>query len=309
MQKTILRKRRGKIQLRRGKSPIVARPGDRRRGAKYEFDADMATAARYGDAEFYVQSNFDKRGRVYGIPRFNFGREDHIRCLFDFAKGKKIGVGGLRWLKVHVCNLSAGLGSSQPSTMTFDERVAWVEDNRQALYAIAQAALAGHVDELFELLGQSKKPFQLTRACIELFRAGDNPEFISCLPLLFDASSSGLQHYCLLMRDKQGGRQVNLVPGVDPQDFYRSVAERLSDPNLVVGWQEIRPGVKTAIHIDARIHMYLVMYPNQRGVSKKVLVARIYGGEDIRKTLLREDWFKQTKAVLLGASAFPAIEA
>src|SRR5262249_13358408 len=41
VQKTILRKRRGKIQLRRGKSPIIARRGDRRPGAAWEFGVDM----------------------------------------------------------------------------------------------------------------------------------------------------------------------------------------------------------------------------------------------------------------------------
>src|SRR5262249_23010805 len=118
-----------------------------------------------------------------------------------------------------------------------------------------------------------------------------DPEFVSQLPLLFDASASGFQHYCLMMRDKNGGRRVNLVPGLPPQDIYQMVADRLSDPLFVVRWEEVRPGVKIAVHVDARIYAFLATHPNLRGMVKAVLVPRMYGGKDIGATLLLEGWF------------------
>ena len=50
---------------------------------------------------FWVPLNIDFRGRLYGIPHFNFSRADHIRGLFVFADGEPIGEDGLRWLKAH----------------------------------------------------------------------------------------------------------------------------------------------------------------------------------------------------------------
>src|SRR5262249_14265682 len=107
------------------KKVAVARRGDCSKGGKIAFQNDMDAAAAMGDGRFATPMNFDTRGRVYALPGFNFAREDHIRALFDFDQGKEIGRDGLRWLKVHVCNCSAGFNSSRPASMTFEKRVAW----------------------------------------------------------------------------------------------------------------------------------------------------------------------------------------
>jgi DNA-directed RNA polymerase len=60
---------------------------------------DMAAHER-----FWTPMNLDWRGRVYGVPSFNFQRDDRVRALFLFADGELIGKEGLYWLKVHLAN-------------------------------------------------------------------------------------------------------------------------------------------------------------------------------------------------------------
>jgi hypothetical protein len=74
-----------------------------------------------------------------------------------------------------------------------------------------------------------KKPYQFIAACVELIQALDKgSDFITRLPLTFDASCSGLQHLCAMTRADEG-RYVNLVPNDDGDDFYRRVAFKVSE--------------------------------------------------------------------------------
>jgi DNA-directed RNA polymerase len=73
------------------------------------FHTDMVIAdAMAAAGRFWVPLNIDFRGRLYGIPHFNFAREDRIRALFLFADGKPIGDEGLKWLKAHVAGTAKG---------------------------------------------------------------------------------------------------------------------------------------------------------------------------------------------------------
>src|SRR5207248_3786558 len=75
---------------------------------------------------FYTPMNLDWRGRVYGIPFFNFQRDDRVRAMFLFANGEPIGERGLWWLKVHVANCG---DFDKISKRPMEERVKWVDDN------------------------------------------------------------------------------------------------------------------------------------------------------------------------------------
>ena len=51
------------------------------------FDLDMQTAeAMAAHERFWTPMNLDWRGRVYGVPSFNFQRDDRVRALFLFAR-------------------------------------------------------------------------------------------------------------------------------------------------------------------------------------------------------------------------------
>ena len=64
-----------------------------------------------------------------------------------------------------------------------------------------------------------KEKYQFLAACCELAQALEKgPDFITRLPLTFDATCSGLQHLCGLTRAIEG-LYVNLIPGEEPDDF------------------------------------------------------------------------------------------
>src|SRR5262249_32043118 len=82
----------------------------------------------------YLAKNCDRRGRVYSVAHFGLEREDAIRACFMFDRGKRIGVDGLRWLKIHLANCG---DFGKISRKTFDERVRWVETHLAMILAIA----------------------------------------------------------------------------------------------------------------------------------------------------------------------------
>src|SRR5262245_30093091 len=115
--------------------------------ARVMFHRDMVTAEAMACVErFWVPLNIDFRGRVYGIPHFNFQRDDHIRALFLFADGAPIGEDGLKWLKAHVARTAKGNKWSdvkKPGKFDFDGRVAWTDANLPTLRRIGEAVLNG----------------------------------------------------------------------------------------------------------------------------------------------------------------------
>ena len=187
------------------------------------FGLDMKTAeAMAAHERFWTPMNLDWRGRVYGVPSFNFQRDDRVRALFLFADGEPIGEEGLYWLKVHVANSGDNdrEGFIKVGKLTFNERVRWVDENLEKIKAIATAPLS----ELWWT--KADKPFQFLAACFELSSAlAQGPTFVSRLPISFDGSCSGLQHLSAMTRDEETAKLVNLTPSAAAQDIYETVAE------------------------------------------------------------------------------------
>jgi DNA-directed RNA polymerase len=193
------------------------------------FHTDMTTAEAMACAPcFWVPLNIDFRGRLYGVPHFNFAREDRIRALFLFANGERIGEEGLKWLKAHVAGTAgdnAWSSVKKPGKFGFDERIAWTDKNIDTLRTVGEAVLRGDDPKTIEW-ALPKDRYQFIAACVELVQALDvGPDFITRLPLTFDGSCSGLQHLCAMTRAEEG-RFVNLVEAEEPDDFYSHVAFR-----------------------------------------------------------------------------------
>jgi DNA-directed RNA polymerase len=192
------------------------------------WDLIVATAEAMPE-RFWLPLNIDFRGRVYPIPHFNFTRDDRVRGLFLFADGKPVGEDGLRWLKAHVAARADGVTWSDHigprlNDLNFEDRIAWTDANSQLLLKIGKAVLDLDDPSTIAWALPKDEPCQFIAACAELAQAWDNPEFITRLPLTFDASCSGLQHLCAMTRDEIGGRFVNLIPSEAADDFYRRVA-------------------------------------------------------------------------------------
>lgn len=191
-------------------------------GDRLLFNGDMETAELMAAHErFWTPMNLDWRGRVYGIPHFNFHRDDRVRALFLFADGEPIGTEGLRWLKMHVANCG---DFNKISKRPIEERIAWTDQNLNCIVRMTQNPM--RLDEAHLDWRKADKPFLFLASCMELsaaLRAG--PTYVTRLPVSFDGSCSGLQHLCAMTRAPEGSL-VNLTPNALPADVYQTVADR-----------------------------------------------------------------------------------
>jgi DNA-directed RNA polymerase len=191
---------------------------------------DLVTAETLADQDrFYVPLKLDFRGRIYGTPHFNFQREDHVRGLFLFEKGERIGDEGLKYLMAHTAARADGVmwgDDKKPSRRNLEGRIAWTEANLPRLRRIGESILTGAALADDDLPRDGDR-YQFAAACVELVQAlGAGRDFITCLPLSFDGSCSGLQHLCAMTRAEEG-RFVNLTANEEAEDFYSHVAEKV----------------------------------------------------------------------------------
>jgi len=191
------------------------------------WELDMMVANHLADGgRFSVPLQMDFRGRINPLPFFNFTRSDYIRALFLFDREEPIGEEGLHYLKSHVAETADGNKWSlveRPGNLDPDGRVAWTDANLELLRKIGNAVLRGEDDPArWEwVLETVSDPYQFIAACVELTQA-PGPSFKTTLPLIFDATCSGLQHICAMMCAPEG-RYVNLVPSNELSDFYSLV--------------------------------------------------------------------------------------
>lgn len=180
------------------------------------FQLEIARAFR--SETVYFPHNIDFRGRAYPVPPYlNHMGADNARALMRFAKGKELGVTGLRWLKIHLANV---FGYDKAS---LQEREDFAMEHLSDIYDSATNPLSGR-----RWWTKSEDAWQTLAACCELRNAlesSDPTKFVSHLPIHQDGTCNGLQHYAALGGDEIGARQVNLEPNDRPSDVYTAVAE------------------------------------------------------------------------------------
>lgn len=191
-------------------------------GERSIYEQDMSTAdylLTHGNS-FWTPVNLDYRGRVYGVPYFNFQRQDYVRGLFEFADGMALGTMGFYWLRVHLANCG---DFEKVSKATFADRVTWVADNHQRLVEMALSPM----DDLWWT--EADAPFQFLAAAMDYAGAYGNPgAYVSHVPVSFDGTCSGLQHLAAMTRCDSTAPLVNLTNCDLPQDVYRTVADGLN---------------------------------------------------------------------------------
>lgn len=178
-------------------------------------ESTLETARKFADFEaIYFPMNMDWRGRVYCLPSFSPQGNDLTKGLLQASQGEPVGKDGIKWLMIHGAN-TAGVDK-----VPFDERQQWVRDNERTILACAEDPLSNT-----EWMGMDS-PFCFLAFCFEW--AGvcrDGEGHISALPIAFDGSCSGIQHFSAMLRDETGGKAVNLLPSSSVQDIYRLVAD------------------------------------------------------------------------------------
>lgn len=204
----------------------------------------------YRDKEFRFVWQFDKRGRVYcrGYD-INVQGSSYRKACLKFAKTEKVTERGMFWLKVDIAN-HYGLDK-----LSFDERVAWVDQNEQILE---------------NLCDQAEEPLLYSEA-VKAYRAADAGEEIGHIVRL-DATASGPQIMSVLARDEIGMRNLNVL-GDKRADLYTDIAkimyENTKDSAI---WKEFNGD-----------------FAKIRKVVKKAIMTSYYNSEAKPKELFGED--------------------
>lgn len=226
--------------------------------------------------------NMDWRGRVYAVPMFNPQGNDMQKGLLTLAVGKPIGADGFKWLKVHGANC-AGIDK-----VTFEERIKWVEDNHDNIIATAKAPM-----DSIEWWGRLDSPFCFLAFCFEYAGVMHHGLSYSCsLPIAFDGSCSGIQHFSAMLRDHIGGHAVNLTPSGKVQDIYRIVSDRIEEElkvllvngtdNEVVTHEDKKTGeITERLKLGTReLARQWLTYGMSRKVTKRSVMTLAYGSKE-----------------------------
>ena len=103
----------------------------------------------------------------------------------------------------------------------------WVADNRELLELCGEDFSD---PKAFAHWSQADEPFQHLAACRELYNYKVfGPGYVCHLPIGYDGTNSGLQHYGGLLLERADGAKVNLVPKDAPEDIYEYVAQRATE--------------------------------------------------------------------------------
>jgi DNA-directed RNA polymerase len=184
-------------------------------------------AERFVDFEaLYFPHVLDWRGRMYPVPAYvNPQADDSGKALLEFANGAALGEEGAFWLAVHGANC---FGIDK---VPFEQRVAWVEENQDAILESALRPLEGS-----RFWAGAEDPYLFLAFCSEwaglmshVARGEPQGTFVSHLPVSWDGSCNGLQNFSAMLRDPIGGAATNLVPSATPADIYQRVADVASE--------------------------------------------------------------------------------
>lgn len=161
----------------------------------------------------------DFRGRTYCWSTFMSPMgSDLDRALLLMRDGQKVtSEDGIRWFKIGGANL---FGKDKAP---FEERVQWVEEHRDEIYAVYR-------DPLDSTWWQTaKSPFCFLAWCLEYGAWLDSPEHKVRFPIHLDGSCNGLALYSMLLKDPVAGKATNVTPSETPQDIYMEVAAKTAD--------------------------------------------------------------------------------
>lgn len=171
---------------------------------------------------FWFPHQIDFRTRCYSQPlHVNPQGDDIARGLLEFSEPKDAS-DSMDWVRVQAANCYG------MDKIPFPERIAWARDHEGVIRACARDPLNTdfwrHAKEQTPG-GCDGKPWEFLSACIAI----EDPEAAARLPVRFDGTCNGLQHYAALGRDPEGAAAVNLTPGDWPADVYKQVAAMLRD--------------------------------------------------------------------------------
>lgn len=195
------------------------------RSARAVFYRTLGVLKKVYRERFYFPYNLDFRGRVYPMPDYLSPQgSDLEKGLLEFADATPMGDTGGDWLAIHVANcVDTTPDGLKVSKLTLEERIEWVDQNQDLLFAYAEDPFGAGRWGL-----EAEEPIQLYAAAKEWTRwadSGFSPDYKCGLVIGQDGSCNGLQHFAMALRDPVAARAVNVSAYPEPQDVYLRVAE------------------------------------------------------------------------------------
>ena len=190
--------------------------------------AMLSIAKKYAPYHsIYFPCNMDFRGRVYPIPTFSFQGDDFTKGLLLMQDTPPCTDEKAEyWFRIAGCEF---FGNDK---ISFDDQIKWTHDNEEAILSVA----ADPLGEARDFWANSDCPIEFLGWCFAYeemvqYKKTHNNSVIgwTCgIPVAFDGTCSGLQHFSAALRDEIGGSAVNLLPGDKPRDIYGIVAEKVN---------------------------------------------------------------------------------
>lgn len=234
-----------------------------------------------GYDRIYFPCNMDFRGRVYPIPSFSPQSDDLNKGLLQFSDVPPIeNEGDLKWFYI------AGANFAGIDKVSFDDRIKWVNDNHDNIMRTAEDPMS-----MIDWWGELDCPFELLQFCFEYkkmieYKDAHNGSIIGWktgMPIAFDGSCSGIQHYSAILRDPVGAKAVNLEPGNKPSDIYGIVAievNKMIDKDLKTGSADTYDEEKgKTILGNKSLAQLWRMYGVNRKVTKRPVMTLAYGAK------------------------------
>ncbi|MGL5189576.1 MAG: DNA-directed RNA polymerase [Cetobacterium sp.] len=256
-----------------------------RQSRRLSMEFTLSQANKFNAYEaIWFPHNLDWRGRVYAVPMFNPQGNDMTKGLLTFAKGVKMGAEGAYWMAVHGANC-AGVDK-----VSLDDRVKWVTDNEAMILASAANPL-----DCTWWAEQDSSSFCFLAFCFEwaaFVESGRSESYVSHLPLAFDGTCSGLQHFSAMLRDEVGGSAVNLTPSDKPQDVYgivavevnkvlRQLAETGTSDEMVTKEDKKTGEITEQLQLGTKtMALQWLEFGVTRGVTKRSVMTLAYGSKE-----------------------------
>ncbi|MBD3755116.1 MAG: hypothetical protein IE937_05665 [Gammaproteobacteria bacterium] len=213
---------------------------------------------------FYFPHNMDFRTRIYPIPTdLNPQSNDLSKGLLEFARPTRLGKDGLFWMGFTVASHWGEDKLSPEARYQF------------ALKMLEDGSIQKWVDEPTEHLGwlTADKPWQFLAAAYEwvwAHRLPEGPEaFLSYLPGNLDGSCNGAQHLSIMSRDLVGATATNCRAGLDRNDLYLEVADRV--------WKRVQKDAEEGLQVAIEWVPKLQNKSDRRKVVKRSVMTVPYG--------------------------------